>query len=121
MNSNDGLYLAKYGAPYVLSEKGRHQYRTMIKQYMQGLKMNDDKLLILFGLGIYGTNVGIDVDVDTEMQISEEIKEKINLDMTEYDYHQYVKAMLFRLKLIIDNPDYNEEFSKEVLKRLEIV
>ncbi len=111
--------LTKYGAPYMLTDKGAHYYKTLANQYLQGLTINNDSLIKLFGLGIYSCNVASETDVDTEHQINNEIKEKLDLDMMKGTYNQQVKAWLLQNGYLKDNPDYDEEFSNNILEQLE--
>ncbi len=107
--------ISRRGSPYMATEKGLHQYKTMIKQYMQGLKIREDKLAILFGLGIYSTKL-TDIDIDMEYQIMNEIKKKLDVDMMDFYANQQVKHYLYQNGLIIDNPEYDEAYSNKVLE-----
>lgn len=112
--------LKKYGSPYLLTERGEHQYKTLLNQYLQGIPLKENALLKLFGLGVYAFRVSNDIDTDMGMTVTEEIKKKLGIDVFEYEYNQYVKVYLYEKGLLKDNPDYNEDFSNAILEMLNV-
>ena len=87
---------------------------------MQGLPVKEGALLKLFGLSVYAFDVSNDTDTDMGMEVIAEIKEKLDIDMFNFDYNNQVKIFLYETGLITENPDYNEEFSNKVLERLQV-
>ena len=110
--------LGKYGAPYILTDRGNHYYKTLIKQYLSGRPVNDDTLLKLFGLGIFAFRYISNTDVDVEMQIIEEIKEKLHIDMLSLENANFVKVYLYSKGYVKENPDYDENFNNMVLETI---
>ena len=116
--SEETNVLTRFGAPYRLTEKGIHYYKDLISKYMQGLKLNDDKLIILFGMGIYACKL-TDVDVDIEYQIMWEIRDKLGINMLDFDHNNEIKSYMYERKLLEDNPDYDSDFSNKILEAIE--
>lgn len=114
--------MRKYGSAYRLTDRGSKYYSDLIAKYVSGVKINDDKLLILLGLNVYGSELN-DYAIGTDNEIIAEIKEKLGIDPNNNFVINELLIFMMKNRYLEDNPKFVELFNimaNERIKELEL-
>lgn len=117
--TSEGFYklIKKYGAPYRATDRGTKYYKDLVSKYLQGLPINDDKLFILLGLNVYGSNLK-EHDVGVDNELIEEIKDKVGLDPNDDYIIDSILSVLLQGKYLEDNPTFIPAFNEQMNEQI---
>lgn len=99
-------------SPYRLTDRGIKYCKDLTSKYLQGLKINDDKIAVLLGLHTYGTNMD-QLGQDTNGEMMDEIKER--WDIGSNAFIDTILEYLLRGGFLETNPHQDLKFSKELI------
>ena len=104
--------LQRYSSPIIMTDKGNHYYTTLCKNYMAGIPMKDNKLIILMGLHQHGARMN-KTNVEMGEMMFEEVKEALGGDLTENQV-RVVQQMFIMNGHAVKNPEFDAEFSNDI-------
>ena len=104
--------LQRYSSPVIMTDKGNHYYNVLCKNYMAGIPMKDDKLIMLIGLHSYGARMN-KTNVAMGDLMLKEVEEILGGNLRE-DQIRVIQQVFIRNGYVIKNPEFDAEFSNEI-------
>jgi len=100
----------KHASPYKMTDRGLKYYKDLTTKYLSGLKIGDDKLIILCGIHTFGSRMN-QLDESISDEIFDEIALKVNIDMGDNSVIDTILIYLRNKGFLEDNPNFNPEFN----------